>query len=38
MQFLTLQKCELHKPGKANMNFDKIALKFQNHVPNTASI
>ena len=32
------QKCELHKPGKTNLNFDKIALNFENPVPNTTSI
>ena len=32
------QKCELHKPGKANINFDEIALYFENLVPNTISI
>ena len=31
------QKCELHKPGKANINFDEIALNIENLVPNTTS-
>ena len=32
------QKCKLHKPGRPNINFDEIALNFENHVPNTTSI
>ena len=32
------QKCELHKPGKANKNFDEIALDFENLLSNTTSI
>ena len=32
------QKCELHKPGKANINFHEIVLNFENLVPNTTSI
>ena len=32
------QKWKLHKPGRPNINFDEIALNFENHVPNTTSI
>ena len=34
----TQEKWELQKPGKVKINFDKIALNFENLVPNTTSI
>ena len=34
----TEQKCELHKPGRTNINFDEIALNFKNRIPSTTFI